>query len=89
MVSTIPILNNGKSNRTIWDEWEIVAIKYLQKHNYQILTTNYQIKGWEIDIITKDENQVVIIEVNIEDEINSELQKTLSLRLKKETYYIL
>lgn len=52
-----------KSNRTIWYEWEIVAIKYLQKHNYQILTTNYQIKGWEIDIIAKDENQVVIIEV--------------------------
>lgn len=52
-----------KSNRTIWDEWEIAAIKYLQKHNYQILTTNYQIKWWEIDIIAKDNNQVVIIEV--------------------------
>lgn len=52
-----------KSNRTIWDEWEIAAIKYLQKNNYQIITTNYQIKGWEIDIIAKDNNQIVIIEV--------------------------
>lgn len=51
------------SNRSIWDEWEIAAIKYLQNHNYGIITTNYQIKGWEIDIIAKDWNQIVIIEV--------------------------
>ena len=52
-----------KSTRIIWDEWEITAIKYLQKNNYEIITTNYQIKGWEIDIIAKDWNQIIIIEV--------------------------
>ncbi|MDD2565605.1 MAG: YraN family protein [Candidatus Gracilibacteria bacterium] len=51
------------SKRKIGDIGEIVATKYLQKNSFQIIETNYQIKGGEIDIIAKDENQFVFIEV--------------------------
>jgi len=51
------------SKRTIWDIWELVATKYFQKNSYLIIETNYQIKWWEIDIIAKDWEQIVFIEV--------------------------
>ncbi len=46
------------------DIWEVTAIKYLQKHGYRILDTNFRFKRfWEIDIVAKKQNQVVFIEV--------------------------
>ena len=51
------------SKRKIGDIGEIVAIKYLQNNSYEIIETNFQIKWWEIDIIVKDGEQVVFIEV--------------------------
>lgn len=42
---------------------EILARKYLEQNNYKILKTNYKNKIGEIDIIAKDKNYVVFVEV--------------------------
>ncbi len=53
-----------KNTTKIWDIGEIIAIKYLQKHWYKILETNFKFsRFWEIDIITKHENKIIFIEV--------------------------
>ena len=53
-----------QSTKNKGDEWEVIAIKYLQKKWYQILDTNYKFgRFWEIDIISKIDNLVVFIEV--------------------------
>ncbi len=52
------------SNTKIWNKWEIIAIKYLQKHNYLMLETNFKFwRFWEIDIIAKFEWKIIFIEV--------------------------
>jgi putative endonuclease len=53
-----------QSTKNIGDQWEIIAIKYLQKKWYQILDTNYKFwRFWEVDIIAKINNLIVFIEV--------------------------
>ncbi len=52
-----------ENNRRIWDAGEIVAIEYLQKHDYEIVETNYTIQGGEIDIIAKKGGKYTFIEV--------------------------
>ncbi len=47
-----------------WDIWEIVAIEYLQKHNYHICDTNFKFgRFWEIDIIASKWRRHYFIEV--------------------------
>lgn len=46
------------------DQWEVIAIKYLQSHDYKIRDTNF--KFWrfgEIDIIAQKWERVYFIEV--------------------------
>ena len=42
---------------------EIIAANYLKKKGYKILETNYKNKVGEIDIIAKDKDYIVFIEV--------------------------
>lgn len=44
---------------------EKLALKYLKEQNYNILTTNYHIKGGEADIIAQDTEtqEIVFVEV--------------------------
>lgn len=42
---------------------ENLACKYLQKLGYRILERNYRIRGGEIDIVAKDKDTLVFIEV--------------------------
>lgn len=42
---------------------EDLACKYLQKLGYKILERNYRIRGGEIDIVAKDKDALVFIEV--------------------------
>lgn len=53
IMSTIDIGNKG----------EDLACKYLQKLGYKILERNYRIRGGEIDIIAKDKEYLVFVEV--------------------------
>lgn len=42
---------------------EDLAIKYLKNKGYKIIERNFQCRQGEIDIIAKDKNEIVIIEV--------------------------
>lgn len=42
---------------------EDLACKYLKSLGYQILERNFRIRGGEIDIIAKDKDQIVFVEV--------------------------
>ncbi|WP_018675208.1 YraN family protein [Riemerella columbina] len=42
---------------------ELYAADYLKKKGYQIITQNYRFQKAEIDLITRYENQLVIVEV--------------------------
>lgn len=42
---------------------EMLACKYLENKNYEILQRNFRCKQGEIDIIAKDGNELVFIEV--------------------------
>lgn len=52
-MSTLPIGKHG----------EDVACEYLQENGYKILERNYRIRGGEIDIICKDGDYLVFVEV--------------------------
>ena len=42
---------------------EDIAVQYLKSHGHIILKRNFYCKQGEIDIITKDKNEIVFIEV--------------------------
>ena len=42
---------------------EDLATKYLEEKNYKILTRNFHCKQGEIDIIAKEENEIIFVEV--------------------------
>jgi len=50
--------------KKIWDKWEVIAIKYLQKHKYHIKDTNFKFgRFWEIDIIAEKDKKYYFFEV--------------------------
>ena len=49
--------------RKLGDLGEKIAEKYLREKNYQILKKNYQKRWGEIDIIAKENQEIVFIEV--------------------------
>ncbi len=53
----------SSSHRSIWDAWEDIAIKYLELKGYFLIDRNYQVKWWEIDIIMREWNLTIFIEV--------------------------
>lgn len=60
-----------QSTKNKWDQWEVIAIKYLQKNWYKILDTNYKFwRFWEVDIIAKLNEIVVFIEVKYRTNTN-------------------
>ena len=42
---------------------EILAKKFLKRHKFKIIKTNYKTKMGEIDIIAQDSNYIVFVEV--------------------------
>ena len=51
------------SNTQIGNYGEDLAVKYLKDLGYKILERNYRIRGGEIDIVAKDKEYLVFIEV--------------------------
>lgn len=49
---------------------EKIAQKYLIKKGYEIITTNFYTRSGEIDIITKNENEIIFIEVKTRTNYN-------------------
>lgn len=52
-----------KLNKVVGDKGELLAQKYLKKQKYQIIEKNYRNKIGEIDIIAKDKDSIVFVEV--------------------------
>src|ERR1051325_10501551 len=70
---------------------EVVALEFLEKKGYDILEINWRFEKTEVDIIARDRNTLVIVEVKTrtsesfgmpEDSVNRLKQKTLPLRQK-------
>ena len=52
------------TTKKVWDNWELIAIKYLQKNGYELLTTNFKFwRFWEIDLISFKGWITIFIEV--------------------------
>ena len=50
-------------NRTIGNYGEELACQYLKKQGYKILERNYRIRGGEVDIVARDQDYLVFVEV--------------------------
>lgn len=50
-------------NKTTGNKGEAIACEYLKKRGYRILERNYRIRGGEIDIIARDREFLVFVEV--------------------------
>lgn len=51
------------SNKSTGSFGETLACEYLKKQGYQILERNFFIRGGEIDIVAKDRDYMVFVEV--------------------------
>ena len=49
--------------KALGQEGEKIAIKYLQRLGYTIIEENFRCKSGEIDIIAKEDNEIIFIEV--------------------------
>ncbi len=49
---------------------EEVAVNYLKKQGYKIITINFKVRGGEIDIIARDKKFLVFIEVKMRKNAN-------------------
>jgi putative endonuclease len=58
-------MTDTKSRKDTGNKGELIAIEYLQRHEYNILATNYTIKGGELDIIAKKDGIFVFVEVKL------------------------
>lgn len=60
-----------QSTKQTGDNWEIIAIKYLQKNWYTIKDTNFKFwRFWEIDIICELDWKTSFIEVKYRNNTN-------------------
>lgn len=53
------------NKRQIGNSGEDLACKYLQKLGYKILARNFTIRGGEIDIVARDGEELVFVEVKL------------------------
>ena len=78
--------NDTKSRISKGKRGEIIAVKYLSDLSYDILEVNYTAIDFEIDIIAKDKDQIVFVEVKFKktkrfgsgfEEVNIKKQKKI------------
>lgn len=61
------------TKKKIWYESEEIVSKYYQSRWYNIITRNYTVPWWEIDIIVEDRENLIFVEVktiNVIDDID-------------------
>jgi putative endonuclease len=59
--SLLPFLK--KTSRSIGEEAEQAALRYLEQEGLRLVETNYRCKGGEIDLIMQDKSCLVFVEV--------------------------
>lgn len=65
-----------------WYNGELIAQNYYEKNWYETLETNYTIAWWEIDIIVKDKDNIVFVEVKVVDNTDDILWYISQKKLK-------
>ncbi len=60
--------------KTLWYKFENIAKEFLEKKWYEILDTNWTIRGWEIDIIVQKDGVVCFVEVKWTSFHNTDFQ---------------
>lgn len=71
-----------KNKRDIGKEGEIIAVKYLKNKGFEIIEQNYHYSHGEIDIVAKEKEQLVFVEVKTR--LNLEFgEPEYSINLKK------
>jgi len=81
-------------NKRIWYQWENIVKEYYRKIWYTIITSNYTIRWWEIDIVCSKWKNLVFVEVKtivyvedidgyITDKKLTTLEKTIQTYLRK------
>lgn len=89
-----------RSNKDFGNRGERLAVKFLRRQGYKILERNFRLKSGEIDVIAKDGDQIVFVEVKTRSSNNQEflrasinrakerrIAKTASYYLGKEKYH--
>lgn len=84
-----------QSNKQLGDRGELLAINYLKLKGYKILERNFRCKFGEIDLIAKDKDVIVFVEVKTkrgidfglpEEMVNQRKRKKL---IKLSQFYII
>ncbi|GAB4288506.1 MAG: YraN family protein [Ignavibacteriaceae bacterium] len=65
-------MSQVKSNKTVGDEGEEIAVEYLTSLGYEILQRNYRYSKGEIDIIAKDPDDSYTVFVEVKTRKNLE-----------------
>ena len=66
---------------------EEIAVIYLRQNGYQIIERNFECRQGEIDIIAKDKNEIVFIEVKTRSSVLYGLPKdAVDIKKKKHIY---
>mgnify|MGYP000688821044 CR=1 FL=1 len=61
-----------ENNHILGKIGEKIAVKYLQKQNYEIITTNFYTRKGEIDIIAKQDKEIIFIEVKTRNNLSTD-----------------
>ncbi len=71
--------------KNLGQEGEKIAIKYLQRLGYTIIEQNFRCKSGEIDIIAKEKEQIIFIEVKTRpsNRYGEQIQPVNSIKKKK------
>lgn len=59
----LPRVNRMNRKQKIGKKGEEKACSYLKRHGYELLDRNYHMRGGELDIIAKDGEELVFVEV--------------------------
>lgn len=54
-------------NKAKWYLWEDIALNHYLSEWYDLLCRNFTIRGWEIDLIVSNKQEVVFVEVKVVD----------------------
>lgn len=65
-----------RSNKYLGYKGENLAVKFLRRSGYKILERNFRLRSGEIDIVAKDGEQLVFVEVKTRSSDNQEFLRT-------------
>lgn len=65
-----------KTNNNLGNRGESLAVKFLKRQGYKILERNFRLRSGEIDIVARDGDKLVFVEVKTRSSSNQEFLRT-------------